>query len=141
MAGAALTATLDDRQMQAALGRLAGLMRNPAPLLKQIGAGLVIAAGEHFESQTDPSGKAWAPLQPAYAAMKTNTRIQTERGHLVGSLHFVVDGRQVSYGSNMIYAAQRQFGGTIKPKTATALVFHIGDRLVHALLVFQPAHV
>jgi len=139
MAGATLTATLDDKQLQATLQRLGALMKNPAPLLKQIGMGLVAAGGERFETQTDPFGRPWKALNPAYAAMKNNTRILTERGHLVGSLHFVVGAREAAYGSNMVYAAIHQFGGTIKPKNAAALVFRLGSRLVKAHSVFIPA--
>jgi phage virion morphogenesis protein len=139
MAGAALTATLDDTQVQAALRRVGALVRNPGPLLRQIGAGLVAAADARFSSQTDPWGRAWAPLSPAYAAMKRNTHILQESTALVRSLHFVVGDRQVAYGSNLIYAAIHQFGGTIKPKNARALVFRLGDRLVHAHSVFIPA--
>ena len=73
MAGATLTATLDDKQPVATLQRLGALMKNPAPLLRQIGMGLVAAAGERFETQTDPFGHPWKALNPAYAAMKRNT--------------------------------------------------------------------
>jgi phage virion morphogenesis protein len=139
MTGSALTATLDDAQFYGALTRVEALMRTPGPLLRQIGAGLVAAADERFSKQTDPWGRAWAPLSPAYAAMKRNTRILTERGHLVASLHFVAGERQVAYGSNLVYAAIHLFGGTIKPKNAKALVFRLGDRLVHAHSVLIPA--
>ena len=143
MTGVTLTAKLDDAALQGALGRLLGLMHNPGPLLRQIGAGLVAAAEERFDRQTDPWGRAWAPLSPAYAPLKTNTRILTERGHLRGSLSYHVGAREVSYGSPMVYAAVHQFGGTIKPKNAKALVFAMSfggvAHLVHAHSVFIPA--
>jgi phage virion morphogenesis protein len=125
MTGVTLTASLDDAALQAALGRLAHLAANPAPLLKQIGTGIVDATHGRFQTQTDPWGRPWAPLSPAYAALKTTTQILFERGRLWESIHWKVDGRQVLVGSVKEYAAIHQFGGTIKPKGAKALVFRL----------------
>ena len=145
MTGVTLTVSLDDAALQGALKRLTGLMHSPGPLLRQIGMGLVRATDERFDQQTDPWGRAWAPLSPAYAALKTNTRILHERGGLVGSLTYHVADHEVAYGSNKVYAAIHQFGGTIKPKSGGALVFPLaigaGGRvfLMHAHSVFIPA--
>jgi phage virion morphogenesis protein len=143
MTGVTLTAKLDDAALQGALKRLSGLMHDPGPLLRRIGAGLVIAAEERFQSQTDPWGRAWHPLTPAYAPLKTNIRILTERGHLRGSMSYRVGAHEVSYGTPMIYGAIHQFGGTIKPKNAKALAFPLSFggvvHLVRAHSVFIPA--
>lgn len=139
MTGATLTAGLDDAALRAAVARVLKLMRDPAPLLRQIGAGIVDATHGRFASGTDPDGKPWAPLQPAYAALKTNSQILVERHGLYDSIHFRVDGHRVLIGSAKVYAAIHQFGGTIKPKNAKALVFMLGGRMVRAHSVFIPA--
>lgn len=150
MTGVTLTASLDDTQLRAAVMRLSGLAKHPRPLLRQIGMGLVAAADERFETQTAPDGTLWAPLLPAYAALKeqmrpSSDRILTRSGKLVRSLNYRVNGQEVSYGSAMIYAAIHQFGGTIEPKKCNALVFPLaigkGGRvfLMHVRSVFIPA--
>ncbi len=45
---------------------------------------------------------------------------------------------QIAVGSNRVYAAIHQFGGTIVPKTAAALVFRLGSRVVRAKSVTIP---
>ncbi len=74
MIGITLTATLGDQALQSSLRRLNRLMANPAPLLKQIGMGLVAAADERFETQTDPWGRPWDGLIEPYAALKATMR-------------------------------------------------------------------
>jgi phage virion morphogenesis protein len=140
MTGAALTVSLDDKQLRRSLGRVAALAQRPEALLKRIGMGLAATSAERFETQTDPWGHPWAELSPAYAAIKTRGgRILTASGMLHQSLHYVVSGRQVQVGSNLVYAAVHQFGATIKPKNAKALVFHLASGLVHAHSVSVPA--
>lgn len=128
MTAAVFTCTLDDAAMQGALRRVVRLMGNPAPLLKKIGMGLVAAADERFETQTDPWGRRWDDLVQPYAELKatmqpTSDRILTRSGKLARSLHYTVDAREVAYGSSMIYAAVHQFGATIRPKNGPYLVF------------------
>lgn len=144
MGGVTLSARLDDEAMRAAFGRVVGLMATPAPMLKQIGAGLVSAVQEHFQTQTDPWGRAWKPLNPAYAAFKRNTHILTESHHLVDSINFLLGAREVSVGSNLVYARIHLLGGKIVAK-GKPLTFPLaggkGGRvfLIHAHSVFIPA--
>ncbi len=123
MGGVTFTASLQDEAMRAALGRVQGLMTSPTPMLKQIGAGVVAAVQEHFERQSDPWGKAWHALCPAYAPLKKNSRILTESHHLVDSINYQLGARSVSVGSNVVYARIHQLGGKIVPKTRPALSF------------------
>lgn len=124
--GVTFTASLDDAAMRVALGRVEGLMTVPTPMLKQIGAGIVAAVQEHFELQSDPWGKPWHALCPAYLPMKQNSRILTESHHLVDSVNYQVGTNSVSAGSNVIYARIHQLGGKIVPKTQPALSFLLG---------------
>ena len=59
MAGARITATLDDEQFCAALDRLASVGRNPTPVLRAIGVGLQHVTIDRFEAGRDPTGNPW----------------------------------------------------------------------------------
>jgi phage virion morphogenesis protein len=142
MSGAAAIFTFDDGAVRVAIDGLRRLSAEPAPLLAAIGVELVHSVQQRFNDETDPEGNAWAPLQPAYAATKTGPGILREKGAsggLQGSITAQPEGAGIAVGSNKIYAAVHQFGAKIVPKSAPALVFRIGDRLVHAASVTIPA--
>ncbi len=142
MAGASIHVRLNDEGFAAGLERLAGLGRNTGPLLRAIGTGMVDATQRHFESATDPEGRPWHGLNPAYASTKKGAGILREaaiRGGLMGSITFSTGPHSVRWGSNKVYAAIHQFGGTIKPVHAKALRFHLGGRWVSMKQVTIPA--
>lgn len=130
---------------QALVLRLEAMMLTPAHslgLMKVLGQALVRTVQDRFASETDPWGRPWAPLLPAYAQFKRNPNILQEagaRGGLLGSIHYQAGLRQVVVGTDKVYGAIHQFGGTIRPKGAKALRFRLGARLVYAKSVFVPA--
>jgi len=93
------------------------------------------------EEKTDPDGRDWQPLNPAYEASKQGSGgILEKDGHLVSSIAHNISGKdQVSWGSNLAYAAIHQLGGTIKAKKAKALVFSLGNVAIFAKEVDMPA--
>lgn len=134
--------TIDDRAVRQALTALARLGRDPSPALKALGARLVAGTRNRIEAEQSPTGSAWPRLNPAYAAGKRGPGMLRERamrGGLFGSLTSEVDGARLRVGTNKAYAAIHQFGGTITPKSAKALVFKMGGRTVHAKKVTIPA--
>ncbi len=144
MSGARITYALDDKAFQGAVQRLGGVIRSG--MVRQIGMALLVTTEERFQSQTEPFGAKWAALNPAYAAIKRGTNILTASRALVKSLTMEVSGTRVMVGSNRIYARVHQFGGTIRPKRANALVFRLGGvgprggpGFVHARAVTIPA--
>ncbi len=139
MTGAALTYSFDDTDVRDAFARLRALAADPAPLLAAMGAGLVRSVRDRFVAEQDPEGNQWAPLLPAYAAEKEGPGILRESGDLRRSITPEVQGAELVVGTNLIYAAVHQFGATIKPKNAPALIFRIGDRLTWARQVTIPA--
>ena len=142
MAGARITATLDDVQFRVALNRLAAVGRNPTPVLRAIGVGLQHVTIERFETARDPTGKGWKPLTPLYARYKIGPGILREagmRGGLQGSITFATAGKSVIVGSNKIYAAVHQFGATIVPVRAKYLRFFYGPHLQLRKAVTIPA--
>jgi len=62
-----------------------------------------------------------------------------ETGRLLGSLSRRADGNRVVVGTNVIYAAIHQFGGTIRPKSGGRLAFRLGRTRVFARSVSIPA--
>lgn len=139
MTGARLTASFNDASLSAALSGVRDAMRNPTPLLRTIGVGMAKNVRLRMDRGVDPQGVAWKPLSPAYAAIKKGPGILRESLMLQRSITFVTAGHSVEIGSNRIYAAIQQFGGTIVPKTAKALVFKLGDRVVRVKKVTIPA--
>jgi phage virion morphogenesis protein len=127
MAGVTFNARLDDQQVRRALIALAAFGRDDG-VLRAIGVGLARNTRERFDRGVDPEGQPWAPLHPLYEPLKRGPGILREsamRGGLQGSITSDVAGRTVVVGSNKIYAAVHQFGATIRPRNAPALVFRL----------------
>lgn len=126
MPGAAFTVEFDQAPVRDALARLAAVGARPERLMAVLGERLVDSTRRRFETNVAPDGSAWAPLNPAYAAIRRPGPLLVQSGDLRGSVHFEVAGRTVRIGSSMIYAAVHQFGAVIKPVRARALVFQLG---------------
>ncbi len=137
-----ITASLDVSATLAGMQRAARGISRPGPLLRQIGIVLQHETQARFNAGTDPQGKTWAPLLPAYAAIKTGPSILVGSGMgggLQGSITFDTGPDTVSVGSNKIYAAVHQFGAVIKPVHGKYLSFHLAGGLVHVAQVTIPA--
>ena len=137
MTGASIGIKLHDEGFTAGLHRLAAMGHNTAGLMRAIGVGLVETTQHRFETATDPAGHPWAPLLPAYAAIKRGAGIlrgAAMQGGLMGSVSFAPDSRSVRVGSSKIYSAIHQFGGKIVPVRASALFFPLmgGKGVVYA---------
>lgn len=124
MTGARITYTLNDDAYRAALTKLGGVLHTG--VLKTIGVALVETTQHRFETQTEPLGARWAPLNPAYAAIKRGPGILRASGLLQRLITSEVRGHTVTVGSNRVYAAIHQFGGVITPKNGKALAFRMG---------------
>lgn len=66
--------SFDDRAILDGVNRALKLLQRPAPIMDEIGAQLEAAAYQRFDSKTDPTGAAWAPLSAA-----TLARYEAER--------------------------------------------------------------
>lgn len=134
--------TIADNGTRAAFTELARRMQDTSPVMRTIGVGLVAEAQDRFTRGVDPGGAAWTPLNPDYALAKRGPGILRESGMaggLMGSLTFRAGRSSVEMGSNKIYAAIHQFGGTIRPKAAGHLVFRLGgNRTIFASSVTLP---
>lgn len=67
--------------------------------------------------------------------------LNRQSGDLAGSIHYRLRGNATAIvGTNMVYAAIHEFGGTIKAKNAPYLVFRVsGGRYVRTKEVHMPA--
>ena len=93
---------------------------NPQPLLRDIAFLGESSTRERFRSQTGPDGQRW---KPSLRAQLTGGKTLTKDGHLGDSITSTADQHAAEWGTNRIYAAIHQFGGTIKPKSGKLLAF------------------
>ena len=144
MTGAFIKVTVIDGGISAALAKLQDKNRGLIPsALKNIGEAAVAWTLRRFDTETAPDGTKWAPLNPDYAATKQGGKIlqgSGMRGGLMGSIVWQMQGNDsVVVGTNKIYGAIHQFGGIIQPRTADALVFRLGGRIIFAKKVTIPS--
>ena len=112
------------------LRTLGDYLRTPDDMLAEVGEVLVSSTKQRFGTQTGPDGKRWAPNRPATIASYlrrrggTSKKILTDSGILGDSIRYKLTGgftlgllrlgggRGVSVGTNLVYGAMQQFGGT-----------------------------
>ncbi|SMH42492.1 phage virion morphogenesis protein [Mesorhizobium australicum] len=89
-------------------------------LFDAIGAALASSTQARFETETDPEGSPWPD---SLRKLVNGGRTLTDSARLVQSLTHEATEESVAVGTNVIYAAIHQFGGTIKAKTSSGLRF------------------
>lgn len=111
-----VSVTLDDREVQRAIGNLLHHLANPRPALEAIGAAVVTATDLAFRGQHDPWGQPWTPLSAVTQARRRqgprpgNNQILRDNGILANSISAQVSGDAVIVGTDVVYAAPHQFG-------------------------------
>jgi phage virion morphogenesis protein len=134
-----ITITVDRAQLGAAeagLNRLAWRLADMTPVMDAIGQYIVASTMERFEKGEGPDGFPWRPSQ---RARETGGQTLIDTGRLRSSLSADAYADRVDVGTNLIYAAIHQAGGTIRPVNAEHLVFRIGNRTIFADQVDMPA--
>ncbi|ODN71183.1 phage virion morphogenesis protein [Methylobrevis pamukkalensis] len=134
-----VTLKVDDAAVIAGLARVADAGLDPNDVLQNIGEYLRDAVQDRFDAEAGPGGVKWAPLNPLYAATKKGRGILRESGDLHENIVWQIIGGALHVGTNRLHARVHQFGATIKPKSAAALVFQLGTRVIHAASVTVPA--
>lgn len=130
---------LDTRELRDALGRVVDAMQDTTPLTRDLAQVMSEATDRAFESETDPvTGAKWVKLNPDYEAQLSlrgfiGTMLQ-RHGHLKSSIRLEAGHLYARIGSNLLYAAIHQFGGTtrphiIRPKDKRALAFRRHGKL------------
>lgn len=130
MATLSLTGSLESAEVQAGFRAWQRLGRDPQPLLRAIGVGLVSNTQDRFDQARDPQGNAWEPVKDPWASLKKGPGILREsgmRGGLQGSITMDVAGDELMVGSNKIYAGVHQFGAVISARNVPFLIFRTPD--------------
>jgi len=113
-----ITIELKEDRVGPALDRLAALLDDLTPVMRQIGQYLVDSTRERFPTGTAPDGSRWASKSPTtlarYGARRSNRvdpRPLYGPSRALSTQIFAESGRDsVAVGSNRIYAAVMQFG-------------------------------
>lgn len=84
------------------------------------------------DTKTAPDGTPWKPN-------RAGTSTLLDSGALLRSIDFLVEGGQAIIGTGLVYARIHQRGGKIVAKTAKALRFLFGGKIVFARSVTIPA--
>jgi phage virion morphogenesis protein len=120
----------------AALGAALARTRSPRGLMDGIGREMVARTKLRFQAQTGPDGGPW-PQSIRARVMGGRTLIQ--RGRLLESITHEASDSSVAVGTNTLYAAIHQLGGTIKAKTGKGLRFRLpgglGSRTVKSVTI------
>jgi phage gpG-like protein len=126
---------IDDTEVNAAFRRLHDLGSDPREALDAVGRVVKSKAQLGFHNGTDPYGRPWAPLKSRAG------QPLRDKGHLMNSFDYRVEGNSVVIGTNLSYARVHQDGATIRPKGGGAkdrLRFLVNGRAVFAKEVTIP---
>ncbi len=123
-------------EVSAALGRVAAQAGAARGLYDNIGLSLVTSTQHRFETGTAPGGSPWPP---SIRAMLQGGKTLIDSARLMQSMTFEASDAGVAVGTNVLYAAIHQQGGTIRPVSKPKLTFRIGKQWISALEVTIPA--
>lgn len=112
MAGVNLNVRSDVADLDRAFRNLINTLQDPRDAYRDIGEYLMEQTEERFRRQVDPDYQPWAPNSPVTLARKSGNRILRDSGLLQDSIRYQITREGVSIGSNRVYAAMMQFGGT-----------------------------
>lgn len=129
---------VDDRDLAqlAGRGRDLSTLDDTAPLMRDLSAAMLAWTDRRFETETAPDGSPW---QPSRRALEQGGQTLTNTARLRQSNSARSDRTSAEVGNNLVYGGIHQTGGTIRPVSAGALKFRIGDRFVTTDEVEIPA--
>lgn len=119
MAGARIRIELDDTEARLGLERLVARMRDPRPVLDEIGSYLVTSTIRRFEREVGPDGIRWPKSR---RAEREGGQTLTDTGRLRASITHRLTPDAVEVGTNVVYAAIHQFGGAIRREARTQVL-------------------
>ena len=137
MSGSHLHLDLDLTATLAGLKSLGKLLADPTPAMREIGEVLTASTKKRFSAQAGPDGIPWAPntqttieryadrgskgtytkkgkLSKKGISRVLGKKVLTDHGYLGDTIAYQVQdgGKAVAVGSNRVYAAMQQYGGT-----------------------------
>nr|EKU8630818.1 phage virion morphogenesis protein [Raoultella ornithinolytica] len=101
------------------------LMR-PEPLLRSMGERLLEFHKLRFQEQKSPEGIEWDALKPRYQRQKRRNKdkVLTRDGNLRNTLRWQVNADELLFGTDRVYGAIHQFGGTIEIAARKQLAYY-----------------
>lgn len=131
---------IDDQAVNAALNKVEARAGSAAPLYRDIADILIFSTQRSFETETSPDGAKWQRLSPRTAAKRIGSarrgfgNILRSEGHLYGSITGESGENSAAIGSNLVYAAIHQLGGTVvhpaRERTLYLARRNVGNRFV-----------
>ena len=103
---------VDDRSAMRRIGKLLKEMGNLEPVFADFGEYMVNEIQERFDDESGPDGTGWDDLKPATWRRKKIPKVLTETSRLRDSIAYKAERRRVRIGTNVVYAAIHQLGGT-----------------------------
>lgn len=108
-----ITIEINDDAISQALGSALGRLDDMTPVMQAIGRQLQESTIRRFAAGQAPDGTPWAANSPVTLARKRDPRpLFGISGMLNSQISYEADASSVQVGSNRIYAAMMQFGGT-----------------------------
>jgi phage virion morphogenesis protein len=120
----------------ATLQRAIDRTENPRGLFDNIGKSLVERTLQRFIEERGVDGNPWPP---SIRALAEGGQTLSKSGDLRGKFTHNATDTGVEIGTNVLYAAIHQFGGTITAKTPKGLRFKVGGQWVTKSQVTIPA--
>ncbi|MEO5336873.1 MAG: phage virion morphogenesis protein [Magnetospirillum sp. WYHS-4] len=138
MTGITLSIDIQDAGAAKVLDRVIAAAEDLTPAMDDIGGHLVAAIQRRFELGRGPDGKPWKPSRRVEES-KGGGQTLVDSGRLMQSVTHLAHADSVDVGTNVIYGAIHQFGGTIRAKKGKALAFGSGAGKVLRNSVTIPA--
>lgn len=150
-----LSVQVSSPQLEAALTRLVRGVRNLKSVMDDVGQALESRVSARFETETDPTGQAWAAWSPGTTESYPNDgargRILERYGTMLESLYREADVASVRVGltavasrSQDVYAVYHEFGTQFMPRrgllTADPRAGTLGDADERAVLEILEDH-
>lgn len=114
-----------DKELVASLRKMEYRSRNLQPVMADIGEYMKRSIQKNFDAGGRPNK--W---KPSIRAVEEGGQTLVDTARLKNSMTYQPGRDSVKIGTNVIYAAIQQFGGTIKAKTKKYLQFRVGNQWV-----------
>lgn len=141
MTGVRQAITIEDAEINAVLHRVAQAGGDTKALMAEIGAAMLYSVQRRFETESGPDGKAWPRHAPRTARQRAQRKTKSnapltpkllrDSTRLFSSITSEATAETAAVGTNIIYAAIHQTGGTITqyPQSRKVRIRKVGGRL------------
>lgn len=125
MTGVSIQLDLSTEVLAAALKKLAGASADMTPAMQQVGSFMETETLLRFEREQAPDGSKWPP---SLRAKRTGGQTLTDTARLRQSIVSEATATTAAVGTNLVYAAIHQMGGTIEREARQQTIYHHYDK-------------